>query len=216
MCDLYSWGVMKEDFRSFKKGDILFLTDAEVSIVSEKHHRALRDYIGHSGISKYYKVPENLFEHCESNVTVPDIIAKEINAGHLAKLTQAAIRDNDETPPEATSWKFIYDSVPGFKLRGLSYEEAPSNLPLDHPHWKRFFSELKKATKSLHLDYPTDADKYTQAAKIVRAVIHRGMNEFCGATVYAPINRAVDTYVDWSKHDGYEDAFADLYDRTRI
>lgn len=216
MCDLYSWGVMKEDFESYRKGDILFLTDDEATIESRRGHHSLSNYIGHSAISRYFKVPENLFEHYESDITVPDVIAKEINAGHLVKLTKAAIKNGDGIPREAKSWKFIYDGAPGFKLRGLSYEEAPANLPIDHPHWKRFFKELAKATRALCLEQPEVAHTFTKAAKVVRAAIRRGVSEHTGLPILGPISGAVNSFVCWDKHEDCIDAFMALHSMLRI
>ena len=100
------------------------------------------DWVGHSGIAKYYGIDVRDFIHRESQKTIPACIAKDVNAGRMKKLAAAY-------HPEAPKWRYTLKS----SKRGMRERAYDTSListldaftPYPHPAWDNFFNTLRYA-----------------------------------------------------------------------
>lgn len=114
MCDFVSWGVMKKacKFLGLKKDQLIWLTD-DMVLAKFGEDANFDDYVGHSGLAKYYGLLESDFIHRESRIEIPLAIAKDVNAGRMKRLAAAYGKN-------APSWKFTEPSDdPGMRTRAF-------------------------------------------------------------------------------------------------
>lgn len=127
MCDFVSWGRLREAHPSLglKKGQLLWLTDE--MIVSKWGYTAdFNNYVGHSGIAKYFGIDESSFVHHESTVKIPTAIAADVNAGRMRRMARAYGREAVKwrfTEPVKTNYRARLFSPHELLLEKISYEE---------------------------------------------------------------------------------------------
>lgn len=114
MCDFISWGVMKLSFPTLglKKDQLIWLTD-DMVIAKFGEDANFEDYVGHSGLARYYNIAQVDFFHKESRFIIPVKIAKDVNAGRMKRLAEAYGHN-------ACSWRFTEPSDdPDMRMRKL-------------------------------------------------------------------------------------------------